>query len=264
MIFKDDILSGKVAIVTGGGTGMGKAISLEFARLGASVVIASRNPDNLNPTADQIRALGGRCLAIPTDVRHPDQVDRMVERTVEEFGQVDILANLAAGNFSVPAEDLTPNGWRTVIDIDLNGTFYCSKAAGKVMIKQGGGKILNIIGNFTNTGAAGMVHAAAAKAGIENMTKTLAKEWGKYGINVNAIAPGPIVTEGGGKAIGTEKDYVQAFERIRPVVPLQRVGRPEEIAWASVFLVSEAASFITGATLIVDGGHWFGNYYLGY
>ncbi|MBI2847519.1 MAG: SDR family oxidoreductase [Chloroflexi bacterium] len=252
-MFKDNILSGQVAVVTGGGTGIGKGIALEFAKVGADVVVASRKMENLEKVASEIRALGRRSLAIQTDVRNTEQVDEMVKRTVSEFGKLDILVNNAAGNFRVPAEELSINGWLAVVNIVLNGTFYCSRAAAKVMIPLKRGKIINITSTAPWTGAAGTVHSASAKAGVWTMTKTLAIEWAKYGITVNDIAPGPTETEGAKGALWSEPG---AYERIKEGIPLKRFGSVEEIAWAAVFLASEAANFITGATLVVDGGAW--------
>src|SRR3990172_8185074 len=190
-------LQGQVAIITGGGTGLGRAMALEFARLGARLVLASRSAEHLEPTAAELRQKGAEVLTVPTDVRDPAQVDRMVQQTKERFGQMDILVNNAAGNFVCKAEDLSPNGWRAVVDIVLNGTFYCSRAAGREMIASGrGGKILSVLAPYAWTGGPGTVHSAAAKAGVLALTRTLAVEWAPYKIRVNAIAPGPVATEG--------------------------------------------------------------------
>ncbi|MCS7197361.1 MAG: 2,4-dienoyl-CoA reductase [Candidatus Bipolaricaulota bacterium] len=257
-----DTLKDRVAIITGGGTGLGRAMALEFARLGAKIVVTSRKLENLQQTVREIEQLGGRALAVPTDVRDPAQVDNLVAVTKERFGKIDILINNAAGNFICPAENLSVNGWRAVVGIVLDGTFYCSRAVGKEMIAQGtGGNILNIIATYAWTGGPGTIHSACAKAGVLAMTKTLAVEWAKYKIRVNAIAPGPVDTEGAAKALWPSPEAKKLVEQ---TVPLGRFGEPIEIAHAAAYLVSDYASFITGATLVIDGGQWLGHgHYLG-
>jgi NAD(P)-dependent dehydrogenase (short-subunit alcohol dehydrogenase family) len=245
---------GKVAIVTGGGSGLGRAMALEFARAGAAVVVAGRRPEALAETVGLIEGRGGRALAQPTDVRQPDQVDALVAAGVERFGRVDVLVNNAAGNFVVRAEDLSPNGWRAVVGIVLDGSFLCSRAAGRRMIEQGeGGAILNVLASYAWTGGPGTIHSAAAKAGVYSMTKTLAVEWGRHGIRVNCICPGPTDTEGAGAALWpTQEDR----DRITASVPLGRFATPEEVAWWATALCSPYASYITGENLVIDGGHW--------
>jgi NAD(P)-dependent dehydrogenase (short-subunit alcohol dehydrogenase family) len=247
--FKD-----KVAIVTGGGTGLGKEISLKLAQEGASVVIASRNPEHLNETASEIDAAGGSVLAVPTDVRDHGKVEELMKATLEKFGRIDILVNNAAGNFLVPSEKLTPNGWNAVVRIVLDGTWFCSSLAGKQMIEQGGGCILNIIATYAWTGAPGVVHSASAKAGVLAMTRTLAAEWGHYGIRVNALAPGAMLTEGASKNL--KFDTEQAQKAIEQNVPLGRLASVDEVAELSVFLCSSKASYITGDVMTADGGAW--------
>lgn len=253
-------LLGKVAIITGGGTGLGRAMALEYSRLGAKLVLASRNPEHLEPTVAEIRRAGGEAIGVTTDVRDPAQVDRMVQQTKESFGGVDILVNNAAGNFICKAEDLSPNGWRTVVDICLNGTFYCTRAAGREMIAQGrGGKILSVLATYAWTGGPGTVHSAAAKAGILSMTRTLAVEWAQHGIRVNTITPGATVTEGAGNKLwGTPEAQAKLLARI----PAGRMGNPEEIAQAAAYLVSPYADYINGENLTMDGGAWLGKGFL--
>ncbi len=182
---------GKVAIVTGGGSGLGRAVALELGRLGAAVAVAGRRPEPLEETIALVTGSGGRGLAVPTDVRDPEAVDALVAATVEELGRVDVLVNNAAGNFVVKAEELSPNGWRAVVSIVLDGGFLCSRAAGKQMIEQGdGGAILSVIASYAWTGGPGTIHSAAAKAGLVAMTKTLAVEWAPHGIRANCICPG--------------------------------------------------------------------------
>ena len=245
---------GRVAIVTGGGTGIGHAIAREFAALGADLVLAGRREEPLVETAGLIKAAGGRALAQPTDVRQPDQVDALVAATVEQFGRVDVLVNSAAGNFVARAENLSPNGWRAVVAIVLDGGFLCARAAGRRMIEQGeGGAILSVLASYAWTGGPGTVHSAAAKAGLLAMTRTLAVEWAPHGIRANAITPGPTDTEGAGAALWpTEDDRA----RIAATVPAGRLAKPEEIAWWATALCSPYAEYITGENLTIDGGHW--------
>ena len=246
-------IANKVAIITGGGIGIGRAITLEFSRAGADVTISSRNLGNLEKVAKEVDSLGKRCLAVATDVRIPEQVDNMVRRTVDEFGRIDILVNNAGVSFLCPVEELTPNGWDAVVDINLKGTFLCSKAVGKVMIQQKGGKIINIASMAGVYGAPTMAHYAAAKAGVINFTKSLAAEWGKHNIFVNCIAPGLIETEGVKTQMKLEPEKVK--ETLERTVAVARYGQPEEIAYTVIFLASEASSFITGETVEVEGGY---------
>lgn len=257
MIFREDALAGKVALVTGGGTGMGAEIAVGFAAVGADVAVVSRNLDHLGPVADRIRALGREAETIVCDVRDSDQVTATVDAVVRRFGGLDVLVNNAAGNFRCRSLDLSPNAWRVVVDIDLNGTFFCSQAAGRHMIDRGqGGVILNMIGDFVHAHGERMAHAAAAKSAIWNLTRSLAKEWGSAGVRVNNIAPGPIATENGIKALGGD----DAWAEITRTVPLGVVGDTSDVTSAAVFLASDAASFITGETLNVDGGHGWAGY----
>jgi NAD(P)-dependent dehydrogenase (short-subunit alcohol dehydrogenase family) len=249
-------LESKVAIITGGGTGIGRAIALEYARLGAKLVLASRSAEHLEPTARELEALGAPVLALPTDVRIPEQVDRLCEETLRRFGSIDILVNNAAGNFICPAERLSVNGWNAVVSIVLNGTFYCSRAVGARMIGSArGGHILNTVAAYAWTGGPGTIHSACAKAGVVTMTRTLAVEWARHGIRVNAISPGPVETEGaGGKLWGTP----EARAAMLGSIPRGRIGQPEEVAHAAAYLVSDYADFISGEVLVIDGGQWLG------
>ena len=255
-MFIPNLLKGQVAIVTGGGTGLGLAIAKRLGGLGARIVIGSRNSENLEKGSAELRHAGLDPLTVQVDVRNPEQVDEMVQRTIRHFGRIDILVNNAAGNFLVKAEELSPNGWNAVIGIVLNGSFYCSRAVGQHMIARGGGgSIVSILANYVWTGSAGTVHSAAAKAGVMSMTQTLAVEWAKHQIRVNAVAPGPIESPGAAKQLWNTPEAVQ---RITDMVPLKRWGKPEEVADAVTYLVAPGAGYVTGEILTIDGGSWLG------
>jgi NAD(P)-dependent dehydrogenase (short-subunit alcohol dehydrogenase family) len=250
------LLKDRVAIVTGGGTGIGLAIAKRLGELGARLTIGSRNAENLERGSAELRLAGFDPLAVQIDVRNPEQVDEMVQRVVRHFGRIDILINNAAGNFICRAEDLTPNGWNAVIGIVLNGSFYCSRAVGRHMIARGaGGTIVSVLANYVWTGSGGTIHSAAAKAGVMSMTQTLAVEWARHRIRVNAVAPGPIESAGAAKQLWNTPE---AVNRITRMVPLGRWGKPAEVADAVAFLVSDHAAYITGETLTIDGGAWLG------
>jgi NAD(P)-dependent dehydrogenase (short-subunit alcohol dehydrogenase family) len=252
-VFKEGILSDKVALITGGGTGLGKAIAKMYAEYGAKVTVASRNEEHVKSAASEI---GYNVQALVCDVRDPNSVEQTIDTIIKHWGRIDILVNNAAGNFIAPAVSLSPNGWKAVIDIVLNGSYYCSHFAGKKMIKQGSGKILNIIATYAWTGNAGTIHSASAKAGVLAMTRTLAVEWARYGVRVNAIAPGPVDTEGARKQLWA---IPQAYEYLKNQVPIKRFGRESEIADAAVYLVSDHADYINGEVLVVDAGLWLNN-----
>lgn len=256
MIYRDDVLAGRVALITGGGTGMGAHMARGMAEVGATVVVLSREAGHVGPVADELRAAGHAADALVCDVRDPHAVTAAIDGVVAHWGRIDILVNNAAGNFRCPALDLSPNGWRVVIDIDLNGTFFCSQAAARHMIANGGGAILNIVGDNVETHGDRMAHAGAAKAGIWNLTRSLAKEWGPLGIRVNSLGPGPIDTSGAVQALGS----AEALSQVTRSIPLGRLGTCEDVTAAAIFLVSPAAAFITGASLMVDGGHSWGGY----
>jgi len=255
-MFGPAMLKGRVAVVTGGGTGIGLAVAKRLGELGARIVIGSRNSVNLESGSAALRHAGLDPLTVQIDVRNPEQVDELVERTIKHFGHIDILVNNAAGNFICRAEDLSPNGWNAVVGIVLNGTFYCSRAVGRHMIQRGaGGSIVSILANYVWTGNAGTIHSAAAKAGVMSMTQTLAVEWARHRIRVNAVAPGAVESPGAAKQLW---DSPEAVDRLTNAVPLKRLGRPEEVADAVAFLVSDHAGYITGDVLTVDGGAWLG------
>lgn len=250
-VFRDGLFEGKVALITGGGTGIGRGISEGLASLGASTVILSRKAEHLGPTASAIAAHSGRdCLPLVADVRNPDQVEAALARVVEEFGHLDILVNAAAGNFPCPSADLSPNGFGTVLDIDAKGTWNASRAAYHAAFAQHGGSILNISATLHYGGTPGQLHVAAAKAAVDALTRTLAVEWGPKGIRVNAIAPGPILdTEGARRLFPGD-----AASALQAIVPTRRLGTIADIVNLAIFLLSDAALNINGAILVSDGG----------
>ena len=248
---------GRIAIITGGATGIGNAVARQLARLGCRVVLASRKEEKLGPAVEQIRSETGRADAAHyhvLDVRDADAVEAMAAKVESDHGRIDLLVNNAAGNFVVPAEQLSINGWNSVIGIVLNGTFYCSSAVGKRMIeKKNGGAILNVIANYAWTGGAGVIHSASAKAGVLAMTRTLAVEWARHKIRVNAIAPGPVDTPGAAERLFPDP---MIMEGIRKTIPLRRFANLEEIANAATYMLSDYASYMTGENLVIDGGQW--------
>tara|TARA_B100000579_G_scaffold437197_1_gene465598 strand:+ start:883 stop:1731 length:849 start_codon:yes stop_codon:yes gene_type:complete len=253
-MFDKQLLNDKSIIVTGGGTGLGKSMALRFAELGADLVITSRRKEVIEKTAEELREYGGKVLAIACDVRDPDQVNDMVSQTVNEFGKIDILLNNAAGNFISPTEDLSPNAFKTVVDIVLNGTFNCTQAAGKVMREKDGGVILNIVTTYAWTGSGYVVPSASAKAGVLAMTRSLAVEWAKYGIRTVAIAPGPFPTKGAWSRLAPPGLGIQ--KKMKNRVPLKRVGEHIELANLATYLISDQAAYINGEVVTIDGGEW--------
>ena len=250
-IFIDGILKDHVAFVTGGGTGITAGVARALAEAGAGVALVSRQIDHLEPAAAAINEAGGRAFAVAADVRKPDEVEKAIAATVEHFGKIDIVVNGAAGNFLCLAEQLSPNGFGSVVDIDLKGTFnVCRAAFGQ--LKEHRGQILNISATLHYLGTPMQLHVSAAKAGVDALTRNLAVEWGRYGIRVNAIAPGPIEDTEGMKRLVPEP----IKEKLRKGIPLGRFGLIKDIENAAVFLCSDAASFINGAVMVVDGGHW--------
>ena len=254
-VFQNDLLRGRVALITGGGTGICRGIALAFAAHGADVAITSRKPDHLEPTAREIEACGVRALALPADVRDPSAVAEAVASIERTFGRLDLVVNGAAGNFVCAAEDLSPNGFGTVVDIDLKGTYNVSRAC-LPLLKVRGGVVLNISATLHYLGTASQIHVSAAKAGVDAVTRTLAVEWGPYGIRVNGIAPGPIDNTEGVKRLLEGEKRARALR----LNPMRRLGSTDDVAASALFLCSEAASFINGVTLVVDGGQWLASY----
>ena len=251
MSYQSDLLQGKVALVTGGGTGICRGLALALASHGCDVAITSRREEHLLPTWQEIERVGVRALAVPGDVRDPVTVDRTVEETVKTLGHLDILVNGAAGNFLCLAENLSPNGFGTVVDIDLKGTFHMCRSAFS-HLKKTNGVILNISATLHYVGTVAQLHVSAAKAGIDALTRSLAVEWGEHGIRVNGIAPGPIAgTEGVRRLL-----VGPAKEEAEKMTPLRRLGEVDDVSKAALYLCSDLASYVTGVTLVVDGGLW--------
>lgn len=245
---------GVPVLVTGGGTGLGKAIAIEFARLGAAIVIASRKPEHLEQGEAAISALGAPVTTVTCDIRDPDSITAAFDRAVETFGLPGVLVNNAAANFPVPAEDMSPNAWRTVVDITLNGTFFCAREFARRHLAAGTpGSIVNVGASYAWTGGPGFAHSAAAKAGVKNMVETLAVEWGPYGIQVNGLVPGLFPHEDMTADIQANLARTREKDRSQPAL---RVGRLRELGWAATFLASPYARFISGHTLVVDGANW--------
>ncbi|HZP29617.1 MAG TPA: SDR family oxidoreductase [Acidimicrobiia bacterium] len=250
----DGTFAGSTVFVTGAGTGLGKAIAEEFARLGASIVIASRKPEHLDAGKAAIEALGSPVLTVACDIREPEQIAAAFDAAEAAFGPPEVLVNNAAANFPAPAEDLSPNAWRTVVDITLNGTFFCAREfARRHLVAGTPGSIVNVGASYAWTGGPGFAHSAAAKAGVKNMVETLAVEWGPYGIQVNGLVPGLFPHEDMTADIRSNLDRTSEKDGCQPAL---RVGRLRELGWAATFLASPYARFISGHTLVVDGANW--------
>lgn len=264
-VFRDGLLDGQVGIITGGATGIGFGISSTLAQLGMHVVLASRKPEHLQPAVDAIVAAGGKASAVPVDVRDQERVQAMAKEVHAAHGRIDLLVNNAAGNFYAPSETLSANAWKSVIEIDLYGTFYCTQAVFPYMKAQGGGRVVSTSMTLHYRGWPLMAHATAAKAGVDALTRTLAVEWADHGIRINAIAPGPIPTEGVRKAFtpppGAPVPDLFSVEKAmesyaRSAIPLKRWGTPDDIGQMVAYLASPAGDWITGSIFVIDGGEW--------
>lgn len=255
-MLREDALKGKTIVITGGGTGLGKAMGVYFLKLGANLVITSRKQDVLQKTADEMEEkTGGKVLAVACDVREVAQVENVLAKTLERFGSVDVLLNNAAGNFISPTERLSANAFSSIIDIVLKGTVNCTLTFGKHWIKEKqAATVLNIITTYAFTGSAYVVPSACAKGGVLALTRSLAVEWGKYGIRTNAIAPGPFPTKGAWERL-LPGDLAKKFD-FKNRVPLKRVGDHQELANLAAFLVSDFSGYINGEVITIDGGEW--------
>lgn len=245
----------QVVVVTGGGTGLGFAAAQAMGRLGAAVVLASRNAAHLEPAAETLKKEGVRALAVPTDVRRPAELSRLLGATLEAFGRVDVLVNNAAGNFLCPTENLSPGGWKVVIDIALNGVFYATREFGRHFLAHGGGRIVNVVAAYAWTGGPGTAHSAAAKAGVIALTRTLGVEWASRGVRVNAVCPGVFDTPGARERLWPTDAQREA---LLAEIPLHRFASPEEVADAIVYVAHPKSSYVTGEVLVMDGGMHLG------
>jgi len=252
-VFAPDALRDRVCLVTGGGTGIGRAIALGLAGCGARVALASRKIENCRTVAEECRALGSDAEAFALDIRDATSVEKCFAAVSERYGgRLDVLVNNAGANFTAPALSITPNGWRVITQTLIDGTFFCSQAAARLMMEHGGGRIINNAGTNGWNGSPLMAHSGAGKAAILSLTETLAVEWGPMGIAVNAIAPGAVSTAGANQRLWSQDE---TMARIAAKIPLgHRLGTPDDCVGAVIFLATDAAAFITGATLIIDGG----------
>lgn len=252
MVFAPDLLRGQVAIVTGGGTGIGRGIALELARAGADVALAGRRPEPLRAVAAEIGALGRKALALPADVREWEQVRSLVAAAVAGLGGLHILVNNAGGQFGAPFEQISPKGWAAVIDTNLNGVFNCTRAAAEYLVPQRRGKVINVIAGFSRRAAPYVSHSGAARAGVENLTRSLALEWARYNIQVNCISP-VVMTEAFARNMAATPGAAEEFVA---AIPAGRCATLEEVGWLAVYLASRASDFMTGEHLVLDGGYW--------
>ncbi len=253
--FAPALFAGRMALVTGGGRGIGRAVALAFARFGANVVIAGRTAETLAATAGEIEAFGVGCLAVPTNIREVDQVEALVGAAVERFGAIDFLVNNAGGQFPARPSAISDRGWRAVVDLNLNGTWNVCSRVGPVMLSRGFGAIVNIVHIYSfERGAPSFVHSGAARAGVVSMTRSLASYWARHGVTINALAPGTVATQGVREAEFSALELEDAERVAIRDIPTHRLGTPEEMAAICVFLCSPAARYINGASLVADGG----------
>jgi len=253
-VFAPDLFRGRTALVTGGGRGIGKAIAMAFARLGANIVIASRNRENLDPTAAELEAMGVPCLAVPMSIREVDQVEALVQQSIARFGAIDICINNAGGQFPARPLDISDRGWRAVVDLNLNGTWNMCSRVGRHMLERGSGAVVNIVHIYSlERGSPAFAHSGAARAGVINLTKSLAYYWARRGVTINALAPGTVSTRGVREeefSAAEQSDYESIAIKD---IPAHRLAEPDEIAAMTLFLCSPAARYVNGATIVADG-----------
>jgi peroxisomal trans-2-enoyl-CoA reductase len=260
-VLQPGLLAGRTALVTGGGSGIGRVIARRFAALGAGVVVAGRHKETLSETRQLIEADGGACLGQPADIRQADQVDALVAAALERFGRIDFLINNAGGQFPARPSEISDRGWRAVVDLNLNGTWNMLSRVGPHLTAQQFGAVVNIVHVYVfGRGAPSFAHSGAARAGVVSLTRTLANYWARHNVTINALAPGSIAT-----AALREKEYAQLgvpdYEPIQVRdIPSHRLGTPEEVAEICAFLCSPAARYITGAVIVADGGQLLGNW----
>ena len=260
-IFSDDLFAGRTVLVTGGGRGIGREIALAFAKLGADCVIASRNPENLEPTAREIEALGRRCLSIATNIRDPESVDNLVNTAIEKMGKIDFLINNAGGQFPANPLDISDNGWRAVVDLNLNGTWNVTSRVGKHMVANKFGAIVNIVHIYSyGRGAPDFPHSGAARAGVVNLAKSLAFHWAGHNVTINSVAPGTINTAGVREEEFSASDKDNYEQLAIDQIPAKRLGEADETAALCVFLCSPGARYINGSDLVVDGGNYLASW----
>lgn len=253
----DGCLDGEVVLVTGGGTGLGKAMAIEFARLGAAVSIMSRDPDHRAAGVAAVEEAGSKAVGVQADVRDPDQIAAAFDETERALGPITTLINNASGNFPVAAEQLSPNGWRSVTEIILDGTYFCSIEFARRRIEAGGGgSILNILATKVWSGGPGHAHNSAAKAGVWNLTMSLAVEWAPHGIRVNGLAPGLFLHPDQARLGAQHSGRASSEAEAATTIPAGRVGRPHELAWCATYLCSPFATYVTGQTITIDGANW--------
>jgi peroxisomal trans-2-enoyl-CoA reductase len=259
--FAPDLFRGRTALITGGGRGIGKEIALAFARFGANVVIASRKPENLEPTAKELTARGAACLAVPTNIRETEQVDSLVQAALARFGAIDFLVNNAGGQFPARPSDISDRGWRAVVDLNLNGTWNLCSRVGPHMLQRRFGAVVNIVHIYSfDRGAPAFAHSGAARAGVVNLTKSLAYYWARHGVTINALAPGTVSTTGVREEEFSKAEPTDYESLVVRDIPTHRLAEPDEVAAMVLFLCSPAARYINGATLIADGALYFNHW----
>jgi NAD(P)-dependent dehydrogenase (short-subunit alcohol dehydrogenase family) len=259
--FAPNLFKGKTALITGGGRGIGLAVAEAFATLGANIVIASRREENLRPAAEKILSLGAECLAVPMNIRNPEEVDTLVDQSCKRFGHIDFLINNAGGQFPARPSQISDNGWRAVVDLNLNGTWNMCSRVSPLMVARGFGAIVNVVHVYSfNRGAPPFVHSGAARAGVVSMTQSMSYYLARHGVTINALAPGTIDTRGVHEEEFASAEYDDLADTTLRDVPAHRMGSAEEMAAVTLFLCSPAARYINGASIVADGAQFMGNW----